>query len=157
MRSCQQRSTGRDIQQFCDIRMEHVWVSRNELTHPFSPAPLRCGLSEEINESHDGALIVPWGRLHPQPRKDIVKSLQVREGEAHSRAAVFWDWLVATLDKRTFGVQSFPGQRIAHSRTWSFTSIDVLGLRRNVVSVVHFNSLILKNYRKVQPFQKCHA
>lgn len=37
---------------------------------------LWAGLSEELVEEHGSSYIVPWGRLHPRPRQDLLKIME---------------------------------------------------------------------------------
>ncbi|KAI9660957.1 MAG: hypothetical protein M1821_009284 [Bathelium mastoideum] len=54
---------------------------------------LWAGLSPELNlEEHGGVYIVPWGRLHPAPRADLLGALKSREEGGSGRASEFWDW-----------------------------------------------------------------
>lgn len=53
---------------------------------------LWAGLSPEVRETHNGALIVPWGRWHPNPRVDLVRALTPKEQGGEGRAEAFWDW-----------------------------------------------------------------
>ena len=42
---------------------------------------LWAGLSPEITASDNGCYVIPWGRLHPSPRKDMLDALRgVKEG-----------------------------------------------------------------------------
>jgi NAD(P)-dependent dehydrogenase (short-subunit alcohol dehydrogenase family) len=48
---------------------------------------LFAGLSEVITEKHQGAYIIPWGRIQEvNPRKDIFEAIQKGKGEE------LWDW-----------------------------------------------------------------
>ncbi|KAF8242770.1 short-chain dehydrogenase [Wilcoxina mikolae CBS 423.85] len=49
---------------------------------------LRTGLSEEVTIADGGRYAIPWGRWHPQPRRDIVKALKGRGGRNGRSAGV---------------------------------------------------------------------
>ena len=53
---------------------------------------LWAGLSEEITLEDGGRYVIPFGRWHPCPRKDILLSLKERKDGGTGRAAEFWDW-----------------------------------------------------------------
>ncbi|KAF8246991.1 putative steroid dehydrogenase [Wilcoxina mikolae CBS 423.85] len=53
---------------------------------------LWTGLSEEVTIADGGRYVVPWGRWHPQPRKDIVKALKGRGEGGTGEAEAFWRW-----------------------------------------------------------------
>lgn len=50
---------------------------------------LWAGLSPELTEEHNGAYIIPWGRLHPCPRQDILDATK-REWEGGTGRS--WDF-----------------------------------------------------------------
>jgi len=54
---------------------------------------LWAGLAPELKlDTHNGAYVVPWGRLHPSPRKDLLDALE-REVEGGSGVSEeFWEW-----------------------------------------------------------------
>ena len=53
---------------------------------------LWAGLAEEVGMESGGGYVVPWGRVHPAPREDLLSALRgVREGGT-GRAAEFWEW-----------------------------------------------------------------
>jgi NAD(P)-dependent dehydrogenase (short-subunit alcohol dehydrogenase family) len=48
---------------------------------------LFAGLSPEITEKHQGAYIIPWGRIQPRnPREDIYEAIESGKGKE------LWDW-----------------------------------------------------------------
>ena len=53
---------------------------------------LWAGLSEEITLEDGGRYVIPFGRWHPCPRKDILLSLKESKDGGTGRAAEFWDW-----------------------------------------------------------------
>lgn len=53
---------------------------------------LWCGLSEDIKCEDGGRYAVPWGRWHPSPKEDILKSLKTEEEDGTGIAAEFWQW-----------------------------------------------------------------
>jgi NAD(P)-dependent dehydrogenase (short-subunit alcohol dehydrogenase family) len=53
---------------------------------------LWAGLCEEVTTQNGGKYVVPWGRWHPNPRKDILESLQSEEEGGTGLAAAFWLW-----------------------------------------------------------------
>lgn len=54
---------------------------------------LYCGLSSELTaEEHSGAYILPWGRVHPSPRQDMLDAMRPQSDGGTGRAAEFWDW-----------------------------------------------------------------
>ena len=66
-----------------------MFFTRFILYHPKFGAytELFAGLSGEITEKHQGAYIIPWGRIQPMnPRKDIYESLEQGKGKE------LWEW-----------------------------------------------------------------
>jgi NAD(P)-dependent dehydrogenase (short-subunit alcohol dehydrogenase family) len=53
---------------------------------------LWCGLSEEVRLEDGGRYAIPWGRWHPDPRQDILESLNGRAEGGTGIAAGFWKW-----------------------------------------------------------------
>ena len=54
---------------------------------------LYCGLSPDLNlEEHSGGYVLPWGRVHPSPRKDILNALKSKEDGGTGQAQEFWEW-----------------------------------------------------------------
>ncbi|MCJ1378593.1 hypothetical protein MMC17_001692 [Xylographa soralifera] len=54
---------------------------------------LWAGLAPELTlENHGGAYVVPWGRLHPAPREDLLNALKDKTDGGSGRAKEFWEW-----------------------------------------------------------------
>ncbi|KAL9115370.1 MAG: hypothetical protein Q9227_000691 [Pyrenula ochraceoflavens] len=54
---------------------------------------LYAGLSEDLNlDEHGGAYVVPWGRLHPGPRRDLTEALKDGGEGGTGRAREFEEW-----------------------------------------------------------------
>ena len=54
---------------------------------------LWAGLAPELTlEAHGGAYVVPWGRLHPAPRADLLNALKSKTDGGSGRAREFWEW-----------------------------------------------------------------
>ena len=54
---------------------------------------LWAGLAPELTlEAHGGAYVVPWGRLHPAPRADLLDALKSKAEGGSGRAREFWEW-----------------------------------------------------------------
>ncbi|KAI0530008.1 NAD(P)-binding protein [Xylaria digitata] len=53
---------------------------------------LWAGLGREVTCDDGGKFVVPWGRLHPSPKKEIVESLRTIEEGGTGLAAEFWKW-----------------------------------------------------------------
>jgi NAD(P)-dependent dehydrogenase (short-subunit alcohol dehydrogenase family) len=53
---------------------------------------LWAGLSQDVKSEDGGRFAIPWGRWHPAPRKDILKSLKTIEEGGTGLAAEFWAW-----------------------------------------------------------------
>ena len=53
---------------------------------------LWAGLSPELTTAQNGSYIIPWGRIHPSPRKDLVAALKSSEEGGTGQAADFRDW-----------------------------------------------------------------
>ncbi|KAA6408749.1 MAG: hypothetical protein FRX48_07092 [Lasallia pustulata] len=54
---------------------------------------LWAGLAPELTlEAHNGAYVVPWGRLHTAPRSDLLDALKSKAEEGSGRAREFWEW-----------------------------------------------------------------
>jgi len=53
---------------------------------------LWAGLNKDIKTEDGGRYAIPWGRWHPNPRKDIVEGLKRKEEGGTGVAAEFWDW-----------------------------------------------------------------
>lgn len=52
---------------------------------------LYAGLSPEITEEHQGAWIIPWGRVHRNPREDIYEAI------ANGKGKELWEWIEAQI------------------------------------------------------------
>lgn len=53
---------------------------------------LWAGLSEELGMKETGSYILPWGRLHPSPREDLVNALKGVEDGGTGQAPLFTEW-----------------------------------------------------------------
>ncbi|KAJ5679256.1 steroid dehydrogenase [Penicillium macrosclerotiorum] len=53
---------------------------------------LWAGLSDELKISDGGKYIIPWGRVHPSPRKDLVQAMNPREDGERCNAQIFIDF-----------------------------------------------------------------
>ena len=53
---------------------------------------LWAGLSPELRMENSRCYVVPWGRLHPSPREDILDALQCKEDGGTGRAEEFQKW-----------------------------------------------------------------
>jgi NAD(P)-dependent dehydrogenase (short-subunit alcohol dehydrogenase family) len=53
---------------------------------------LWAGLDPDVKCEDGGRYAIPWGRWHPSPREDILKSLKTKEEGGTGLAAVFWAW-----------------------------------------------------------------
>jgi NAD(P)-dependent dehydrogenase (short-subunit alcohol dehydrogenase family) len=53
---------------------------------------LWAGLSEELTMETNGSYIIPWGRLHPAPRPDLVAALESKEEGGTGQAKMFMEW-----------------------------------------------------------------
>lgn len=53
---------------------------------------LWAGLSPELTMAQSGCYVIPWGRVHPCPRKDLVAALKSSEEGGTGQAAEFRDW-----------------------------------------------------------------
>jgi NAD(P)-dependent dehydrogenase (short-subunit alcohol dehydrogenase family) len=53
---------------------------------------LWAGLSPELTMDANGCYIVPWGRIHPSPRKDLLEALKTVEEGGTGRAGEFRRW-----------------------------------------------------------------
>lgn len=52
---------------------------------------LWAGLSQDLNIEDGGKYVVPWGRLHPSPRPDLVAALKSPENGGTGKAALFFE------------------------------------------------------------------
>lgn len=55
---------------------------------------LWAGLSPELTIENGGAYVLPWGRLHPSPRGDLLHALKAKEDGGSGVANEFWKWSV---------------------------------------------------------------
>ena len=53
---------------------------------------LWAGFSPEVKKGDGQKYIIPWGRWHKYPRKDIADSLKTKEEGGSGIAAQFWDY-----------------------------------------------------------------
>ncbi|RDW62365.1 hypothetical protein BP6252_11798 [Coleophoma cylindrospora] len=53
---------------------------------------LWTGLSPDVKIEDGGRLATAWGRWHPSPRRDILKSMKTKAEGGTGVAAQFWDW-----------------------------------------------------------------
>ena len=53
---------------------------------------LWAGLAPELGMEANGGYVVPWGRLHPAPRPDLVEALKSRDDGGTGRAEEFRRW-----------------------------------------------------------------
>jgi len=53
---------------------------------------LWAGVSDELTMEDNGCYVIPWGRLHPSPRKDMLEALQSVEEGGTGRAGEFREW-----------------------------------------------------------------
>jgi NAD(P)-dependent dehydrogenase (short-subunit alcohol dehydrogenase family) len=53
---------------------------------------LWAGLSPELNTETHGCYVIPWGRIHPSPRRDLLDALKSVEEGGTGRAKEFWEW-----------------------------------------------------------------
>ncbi|APA07496.1 hypothetical protein SS1G_01019 [Sclerotinia sclerotiorum 1980 UF-70] len=60
---------------------------------------LFAGLSPEITMEQNGGYVIPWGRVHDAPRKDLLVSLKSVEEGGNGRAEEFWNWCEEQIAK----------------------------------------------------------
>lgn len=53
---------------------------------------LWAGLSEDLGIDDGGKYVMPWGRLHPSPREDLLAALKTRENGGTGVAALFVEY-----------------------------------------------------------------
>ena len=53
---------------------------------------LFAGLSPDITMANQGEYIIPWGRMHPSPRPDLLAAMKSTENGGTGEAQVFLDW-----------------------------------------------------------------
>lgn len=54
---------------------------------------LWAGLSPEVTFEMNGGYVVPWGRPHPSPRKDLLDALKTKQEGGTGQAAEFRKWV----------------------------------------------------------------
>ena len=59
---------------------------------------LWAGLSGDLSEMDGGGYVVPWGRLHPRPRQDLLHAVKMNQEEGQSGVA---DAFMQFCDQRT--------------------------------------------------------
>lgn len=60
---------------------------------------LNCGLGLSPNLTIDdgGAYVIPWGRKHIVPRRDLYEAIDIKDDK--NLAAKFWDWCDTRVKK----------------------------------------------------------
>ena len=53
---------------------------------------LWAGLSPELKMEHAGQYVIPWGRIHPSPRKDLLEALKSKDDGGTGRVAEYRAW-----------------------------------------------------------------
>jgi NAD(P)-dependent dehydrogenase (short-subunit alcohol dehydrogenase family) len=53
---------------------------------------LWAGLSDELKMENNGGYVVPWGRLHPATRQDLLDCLKSEGEGGNGKATKFWQW-----------------------------------------------------------------
>jgi NAD(P)-dependent dehydrogenase (short-subunit alcohol dehydrogenase family) len=53
---------------------------------------LWAGLSSELTVEMNGGYVIPWGRVHPSPREDLLDALRSVEEGGTGQAGEFWKW-----------------------------------------------------------------
>ena len=53
---------------------------------------LWAGLSPELTMEMNGSYVIPWGRVHPAPRKDLLDALKSEKEGGTGQAAKFREW-----------------------------------------------------------------
>jgi NAD(P)-dependent dehydrogenase (short-subunit alcohol dehydrogenase family) len=59
---------------------------------------LYAGLSQDLSMKDQGAYIIPWGRIHPAPRADLVNALKPTDEDGTGQARQFWEWCEAQIE-----------------------------------------------------------
>jgi NAD(P)-dependent dehydrogenase (short-subunit alcohol dehydrogenase family) len=80
-----------------NLLREHTWMKFfvRPLLYPSrmgAYTELWAGLAPELGIENSGAYVAPWGRLHPAPREDLVKTVKSVDEGGTGRAAEFWAW-----------------------------------------------------------------
>jgi len=60
---------------------------------------LWAGLSVNLTMEHVGAYVIPWGRLHPSPRQDLLNALQSKQSGGTGVALEFYEWCKYEVSK----------------------------------------------------------
>lgn len=53
---------------------------------------LWAGLSPELTMDSNGSYVIPWGRTHPSPRKDLLDALKTKDEGGTGVSKEFWDY-----------------------------------------------------------------
>jgi NAD(P)-dependent dehydrogenase (short-subunit alcohol dehydrogenase family) len=53
---------------------------------------LWAGLSSELTIGMNGGYVIPWGKVHPSPREDLLDALKSVEEGGTGQAGEFWKW-----------------------------------------------------------------
>ena len=53
---------------------------------------LWAGLSEDLGIGDGGKYVLPWGRLHPSPRPELLAALKTEEDGGTGVAALFFEY-----------------------------------------------------------------
>ncbi|OCL04451.1 NAD(P)-binding protein [Glonium stellatum] len=53
---------------------------------------LWAGLAQDLTVEGNGSYVIPWGRIHSAPRKDLLDALKSVEEGGTGRAREFWEW-----------------------------------------------------------------
>ncbi|KAL8744457.1 MAG: hypothetical protein Q9190_003308 [Brigantiaea leucoxantha] len=53
---------------------------------------LWAGVAEELTMENSGGYVIPWGRVHPSPKADMVKTLRRKEEGGTGGAKAFAEW-----------------------------------------------------------------
>lgn len=60
---------------------------------------LFSGLSPELTMEHTGGYVIPFGRMHPAPRPDLMEALKSKEEGGSGGAKEFMDWCLEKIEK----------------------------------------------------------
>jgi NAD(P)-dependent dehydrogenase (short-subunit alcohol dehydrogenase family) len=86
---------------------DHSWLAffASPLLYPAifgAYTELWAGLSTDLGMEQNGGYIIPWGRIHPSPREDLLGALKSVEDGGSGVAGKFWEWCEnATADYRS--------------------------------------------------------
>lgn len=53
---------------------------------------LWAGLSPELTMDLNGSYMIPWARIHPSPRQDLMDALKDKEDGGNGISKEFWDY-----------------------------------------------------------------